>query len=332
MHVSIRPARPGDRPAVERICAHTWEWGDYIPEVWGDWLAEGELGGGHALVGEVDGLVVALSKVTLQTPEQVWLEGMRVDPDYREQGIASQFLEYSLIYAQALGARVVRLGTSHHNVAVHKMVSRVGMRRTGSYGLRQAEPLPAGAEGHFLTVEDWEKVQAFLAESPVMAYAGGLYSVDWAWQELSAERMRQFLAEGRVMAQVGQDHSLAALATVHPNLEEGEMWVGIASGQPPAITKLATAIRSYADLHGLGKVRVMIPNLAWLRDAFHGAGFGSGDWEGELWIFERCLADDPAAGEPAEREAATELTTMPTQGLPPPLPLSRRHSGGFHGR
>ena len=36
----IRPARPEDRPAVERICAHTWEWGDYIPEVWEEWLAD----------------------------------------------------------------------------------------------------------------------------------------------------------------------------------------------------------------------------------------------------------------------------------------------------
>ena len=89
MRISIRPARPEDRPAIERICAHTWEWGDYIPEVWDDWLAEGDRGEGHALVGEVEGFVVALSKVTLQTPDQVWLEGMRVDPDCRQRhGVA----------------------------------------------------------------------------------------------------------------------------------------------------------------------------------------------------------------------------------------------------
>jgi hypothetical protein len=30
----IRQARPEDRAAVERICTHTWEWGDSIAEAW----------------------------------------------------------------------------------------------------------------------------------------------------------------------------------------------------------------------------------------------------------------------------------------------------------
>jgi len=298
MRVVIRPAQPEDRSAVERVCAHTWEWGDYVPEVWDDWLAEGGRGAGQPLVGEADGFVVALSKVTLQTPDQVWLEGMRVDPDYRQRGIAGQFLEYSLAYAHELAARVVRLGTSYHNVAVHKMVSRAGMHQVGSYGLRQAEPLPGGPEGLFLTSEHWDQVQAFLVGDPVMASGGGLYSVDWAWQALSTERLTQFLAQGQVVAQLGPDGSLVALATVHPNPEEGEMWVGFASGQPAAVASLATTIRSYTSQLGLGTVRVMVPDLNWLRDAFHTAGYGCGDWEGELWIFERRLADRSPAGIP----------------------------------
>jgi hypothetical protein len=52
----IRPARPGDRPAMERICVQTWEWGDYIPEVWDDWLADEQ---GLPIVCELEGRVVA---------------------------------------------------------------------------------------------------------------------------------------------------------------------------------------------------------------------------------------------------------------------------------
>jgi GNAT superfamily N-acetyltransferase len=329
--VSIRPARPEDRPAIERICAHTWEWGDYIPEVWDDWLAEGTRGGGDALVGEVDGLVVALSKVTRQSPDEVWLEGMRVDPDYRQRGIAGQFLEYSLAYARDLGAQVARLGTSDHNVAVHKMVSRAGMSRIGSYGLRQAEPLPGGPEGVFLTLEHSEQVQAFLAGSPVMTYGGGLYSVDWGWQALSTERLSQFLAQGKLMAQLGPDGSLVAMASVHPNSEEGEVWVGFASGQPPAVTGLAATVRVYASQLGLKKVQVMLPDLAWLRDAFHAAGYGCGDWEGELWIFERWLVDQPAAGGRAGLEVASNPGTNAGQSSHPPLSLSTRSRGGNGG-
>jgi GNAT superfamily N-acetyltransferase len=330
MRVSIRPAHPKDRPAIERICAHTWEWGDYIPEVWDDWLADASRGGGHALVGEVDGLVVALSKVTLQTPEQVWLEGMRVDADYRQQGIAGQFLEYSLAYAWDLGARVVRLGTSHHNVVVHKLASRAGMHQIGSYSLRQAQPLPDGPQGRFLTLEDRDQVMAFLTGRPLMAYGGGLYSVDWDWQNLSADRVNQFLAQDHIMAQSAPDGSLAAVATVHPDPEEGVMWIGFAEGELAAVTGLGTAIRARAARLGIDQVQMMVPDLTWLREAFHAAGYGCGEWEGELWIFERWLVPRPALGRPAEPPSITEPIPIPDQVSLDPLALDTRSNGGHH--
>ncbi len=41
---------------------------------------------------------------------------------------------------------------------------------------------------------------------------------------------------------------------------------------------------------GAQRVAVMLPELAWLREAFGTAGFGYGDWKGELWVFERWLS------------------------------------------
>ena len=64
------------------------------------------------------------------------------------------------------------------------------------------------------------------------------------------------------------------------------MWLGFTDGEPEAVTALALALRTQAARLGLQKVRVMLPDLAWLRDAFRAAGYDYGDWEGELWIFE----------------------------------------------
>src|SRR5215468_5486230 len=36
----IRQAQPQDKAAVLAFCAHTWDWGDYIPQVWDEWLAD----------------------------------------------------------------------------------------------------------------------------------------------------------------------------------------------------------------------------------------------------------------------------------------------------
>jgi len=290
--LTIRPARPDDRAAMERICAHTWDEGDYLPEVWDEWLADER---GPLIVGEVGGQVVTLNKITWQTADQVWLEGMRVDPDYRRRGVARRILDYDLTYAQEQGARVVRLSTGRNNTPVHILMDRIGMERIGGYVLWIAEPLPGGPQPAFLTPADDAKVRAFLADSPVLAYTRGLYSPNWGWQELPAARVRQFLEEGRVVGQFALDGRLAALAVTHLDAEDNILWVDFVDGTSVAIGELAAAIRAYAAHLGAAKVDVKLLDLAWLRDAFHTAGYGFGEWEGELWIFERWLA--PRSGD-----------------------------------
>jgi GNAT superfamily N-acetyltransferase len=293
----LRPARPDDRPAMERICAHTWDWGDYIPEVWDEWLADDQ---GVLLIAELEGYVVALNKITWQPSGQIWLEGMRVDLDYRGRGIAGRSLDFALAYAREHGARVVRLGTGDHNLPVHATVARAGMVHIGSYALWTAEPLPRDRFQPLLLGPDQAAaVHAFLAGSPVLAHTHGLYNADWAWQELSSERVAQFLNVARepghaqVLAQSAPDGRLMALAIVQFDAEDGHLWVSFADGQAVAVTALATAIRAYAAQLGAERVQVMLPDLAWLRDAFQAAGYGSGDWQGELWIFERQLLENP---------------------------------------
>lgn len=291
--LTIRPARPDDRPAMERICAHTWDWGDYVPELWDQWLAEGD--DGDTIVGELAGQVVTLSKITYQTPDQVWLEAMRVDPDYRQQGIAGQILEFSLARARARGARVIRLGTGYHNQPVHILATRAEMTRIGTYTPWFASPLGCGPRPTFLDPGDEALARDFLSDSKVLAHTRGLYSTDWAWQELSAERVAQFLAQGQLAAQVAAVGRLLALGTVHLDREGGEFWLGFADGEPEAVTELASAARVYAAEHGMEKVRMMVPNLTWLRDALGDAGYGFGQWEGEVWLFERWLAPEQGA-------------------------------------
>ena len=70
--LTIRPARASDRPAMECVCAHTFDWGDYIPEVWDDWLADKQ---GTVIVGEVGERMVALSRITFQATGQVYIGG-----------------------------------------------------------------------------------------------------------------------------------------------------------------------------------------------------------------------------------------------------------------
>lgn len=287
----IRRAQADDRAEVERICAHTWDDGDYIPEVWDEWLADPRA---VMQIGEVDGQVVALNRIVFQSPDQAWFEGMRVDPERRRQGIGWRFMEHDLAYARERGAKVVRLATSHSNTAVHTMVTRVGMRRIGAGKLLVAEATPDGPLPAILGPEQAGQVEAFLRRSSVLAHMHGLYDCGWAWQALSAERVAEMLATGQMAAVLTPEGEPAALAAVVTSLEGGEMWIGYADGQPEAVTALAAALRAQAARLGRPRVEAMLPDLPWLREAFRAAGYDQGSWKGELWIFERRLDEDGA--------------------------------------
>jgi GNAT superfamily N-acetyltransferase len=298
--LTIRLARPDDRADVERICAATWDWGDYVPEAWDHWLAEqarAQAGDfedtGVVLAGEWAGRMVALSRIRHQTPEQIWLEAMRVEPEYRRRGIAGEFLSHSLAYARQKRAKVVRLGTSERNTPVHIMTDRTGMVRAGSYVLWNAEALLASPLPVVLSTDHAVQVWAFLDESPVLAHTKGLYSSAWNWQELSPQRVAQFLDQRAMVAKTAVDGQLLAVATTYLESEGKVLWVGFVDGESQAVGQLAGEIRAHAAQAGADRVRIMLPDVGWLREAWGAAGYSSGDWEGELFIYEHWVREKP---------------------------------------
>jgi GNAT superfamily N-acetyltransferase len=321
--LTFRPARAEDREAAARICARTWDWGDYIPEVWDAWLADER---GYLAVAELEGQIAALGRVRLLSGGQAWLEGMRVDPGYRRQGIAWRFVHHKLDYARAHGARVARLGTSDQNQPVHRMMERAGMERVGRYEMLSAPALPGSKPSVPLTPQDARPVRTFLQRSVVLAAARGLCSLDWAWETLSEARAAELLAAGQMVGQWGSAGDLAALAVVQQEPDDERLWVGFAAAGPAvgprdgpaagpqagpaarplagadagALRAFAQALRAQAHHWALNSAVAMLPDLPPVRKAFRAAGYGPAEWEGEIWIYEMALdpylpGEDPEA-------------------------------------
>src|SRR5260370_8455529 len=105
----VRPARPEDREAVLAFCQQTWEWGDYIEYVWDEWLNNPQ---GKLFVATRDEQPVAVANMRMLNKTEAWFEGMRVDPAFRQHGIASALFEAQLFEAKHRQPATFRLFTN----------------------------------------------------------------------------------------------------------------------------------------------------------------------------------------------------------------------------
>ena len=82
----IRQAISSDKFEVLKFCQNTFSWGDYIKEVWNYWISEGNL-----FVVEKNQPIGICHAVFY--PTHVWIEGIRINPDFRRQSLASKLVK-----------------------------------------------------------------------------------------------------------------------------------------------------------------------------------------------------------------------------------------------
>jgi len=144
--IVIRRATPRDKRAVNDICRRIGGDGDYLPDVFAEWVRDRR---GGLWVASIGDRVVGVAKLTLLGEREAWLHALRVDPRYRRRGVATALVAHRLERAKRLGARVARLDTGDDNIAVQRLMRRFRFHRVGRYSFwrrtAQVGPLPRRA-------------------------------------------------------------------------------------------------------------------------------------------------------------------------------------------
>ena len=85
-----RLAQSSDKKNVLNFCQNTFSWGDYIHEVWDNWINEGNL-----IVIENDQIPVSMAHVGFYPDEKmIWIEGIRVNQNFRKKGFAQKMIHH----------------------------------------------------------------------------------------------------------------------------------------------------------------------------------------------------------------------------------------------
>ncbi|HEY6284225.1 MAG TPA: GNAT family N-acetyltransferase [Ktedonobacteraceae bacterium] len=289
----IRPARPEDREAVLAFCQQTWEWGDYIGYVWDEWLNNPQ---GKLFVATKDGQTVGVANMRMLNKTEAWFEGMRVDPTFRQHGLASALFDAQLAEARHRGATTARLITESTNTTAIRLLERSSMNRIGAYAAFRALAATIPTNRSYAleipvlaTSADLDDIINYLNASNIFPAVGGLY-----YQGFTAYTITNDLLLEKITAQqlyiLRRWDRLDGLVIAEPRAghQEKHLFVGYIDGTTESISMIAYALRLFFPDLGLESITAHVPDLMMVRDAFVGAEY---EWDGKIfYTYERVLA------------------------------------------
>jgi GNAT superfamily N-acetyltransferase len=291
----IRPARAADREAVLAFCAQTWDWGDYIGEVWEQWLADRA---GVLVVGEVGGQIMGVDKLTFLAPGEAFFEGLRIAPAYRGRGYAGRFQRFMLDEAARRGGHVLRFITAADNTPIHKNAARDGFVRGPALLPRQATPAAEAGAPAAIPLEPGPAADArwaALPQSPMWAATGGLVSHGWHVQAWTRALWDAMLAAGHLFTLPAPEGSAAPglIALVPEQHYPDAVWLAYLDAgalDPARLAGLAGAARQIAAARGWAELHAMLPRVQAIEAGLQAAGWTPRTDEGTMLVFEKGLS------------------------------------------
>lgn len=264
----VRQATHNDYDAVKAFTEDTWaerEVGDYIPDVFHDWVdANGPEQ--RTVVVEVNGDVAGVCQGKLLSGHEAWLEGMRIHPDHRGGGYGLEMVDQLFEWAREGGSTVARNMVFGWNDAGLGQSMAAGFEPRTSF--RWARPEPQPVEPDEGVDDDAAAAWSYWARSEARDVLGGL-ALDsehsWALSELSRGRLHALADDERVLAVTdnGTRGMAARARTTELSTDDGtESLAEYAVGGWADVTaakRLFDAVR--ADAHELDAdtTRVLIP-------------------------------------------------------------------------
>jgi len=266
----IRPVRPGDKPRVLDFTAGTWGDGDYIQDVFDEWLADPA---GQFTAVELEGQAVAIARLTDLGDGELWLEGMRVDPKHRKKGISKTLHAYHVSLARKLGGDVLRYATGDDNAVSRILGERTGFRHVGNYWWHEAIPSDEYEPPVRLAREDWPVLRTRF-RSPLVRVARRLYQRDWRWRGLSEVRLKAHLASGEVLGLRRADGTGLRAWSICALDEDTQMGLQhLDAIDSASLAEMAGSMRRYARDAGRSLVTTFAPEPSPLIGALREAGY-----------------------------------------------------------
>jgi N-acetylglutamate synthase-like GNAT family acetyltransferase len=210
--LKFRHAKQSDKNNVLSFCTNTFEWGDYIEQVWDEWYADPN---GYLMIAEENEVIAAVSHAYLcPNRNRVWLEGVRVNPYLRRRAVATELIKNMLVYGKEHGAQDAASLVSVKNVASQGMMEKNGFVVTSRwiycYSSIHTHQEPDTGQATIAKLKDKEIIRSYLKQSQIFRAAAENYAHLWRWYhlDLDSDFLQNLIHDRKIIITTNHDHSI----------------------------------------------------------------------------------------------------------------------------
>lgn len=241
--MKIRLAKKSDKEQILSFCRHTFRWGDYIDRIWDQWFAQKNL-----LVAEKKNKAIGICNVGI-SPNQIWIEGIRINPNFRKKGYASRLVIAAEAIARKKNLKFARMIIADNNKRSLRMARSLGYTLEDKWWLYNLIPKKEN------TIARLAKNSKNLDE----LIQSNTYSESWNWLPLNKSSLSKLVKLGRVII-YSKNKKVVAMGIWNKTskLDNDVMQLGYLNGTKEGIKNILQFMQNMGFKENSDRIQILV--------------------------------------------------------------------------
>ena len=239
----IRHAKKRDKHQILQFCARTFRWGDYVDRVWDRWLAKKNL-----LAIEHGKQAVGICNAGF-SGDQVWIEGIRIHPEFRRRGYASELITEAENLAKRKKISLARMIIAKNNKRSLGLAKKMGYQIESIWWLYNLHPKKQKSSAKLTT--DTKKLSMLDSAT---------YSESWNWFALDKKRIKKLVKAKRVIIYKDKKPEAVGIWNRSSKLDDDVLQLGYLRGTALGQKQILKFIQNKAYELGKDRIQILVPD------------------------------------------------------------------------
>jgi len=249
VYVIIRKAKTSDKNIVLEFCKTTFSWGDYIEDVWDYWIREGNL-----LVLIENNTPVAICHSSF-FDKQVWIEGIRVNENFRKKGFAKGLILKSESIAKNKNCMISTMLIETNNKKSLNLADSLNYKKEETWNFYSLIPKKSYKKSKVTVATNNNKIINFLLSNSTY------FVKSWRWIPLTKTNIDSLINKQRILYTTHDDKINALVIFTESEHFEKTLMLTLISDNANSSNEIIKYFQNYAIDKNIKRIQILTKTI-----------------------------------------------------------------------